>query len=217
MNTLSSFCLTEESSSKLDVAWSPLSISIVGTFFSISRRHVDIAFIGASFSNTYFINCSFFILWWFNCYSKRSLSASMLSSVEKRLLSATQAKSVSKLTSIQGAMKPVEKPLPVSILRYELNTPSLSSQETRIPCPLSLLPLCDPPKPRRYPLAFFDHVAFATVGRRVLFVQLRSLVWETHAPFTWKWFGMTGKGRENGIFAVLERVEAGKDGLRFCL
>lgn len=88
--TLSPFRLADARSSLLNFDRSLFSVAIEVNFFSISRRHADMAFIAAFFSNINFYDCLFLIL--SNFTILRSHSATTLS-LEARtpLLSVTLA------------------------------------------------------------------------------------------------------------------------------
>lgn len=106
-------------------------------------------FIAAFSFNIIFLNYSFHISLQLNPFSKRSRSASTLSSVERiTILGDILAKGASMLTSIPGAMEQVAKLPPGSILEQELDMRTSSSRETQALRPRGLPRFRNSPLPR---------------------------------------------------------------------
>lgn len=126
------FRVSEESRCALFIFESPFSVLVVDTFFPVSTRHVDMAFLVASISIISFISSLFYILRGFSSSSRWSHSSSTLSSISRKLdCSAIPSKKDSILPSIPGATEPVAKLLLESIPGHELRAASTSSEETR--------------------------------------------------------------------------------------
>lgn len=210
---LAPFHLADARGSALNFARTTFSVLIVATVFSISRRHVETAFIAASISIINFFNCSFPILKRLKPPSKRSRSAPKLFHVvRKPLLNARSAKGESIPTLISGAMIPVAKPLSDAILEQEFVTHLSFSWEARASRPVLNRGSATHENRVCAPLDPLGHVILGTVDRRALFMRLQSLVWNVHASRKRKWIGITEEERENWIVAVWERHEADESG-----
>lgn len=196
----------------------PFSGLISATSFSISRRHAEMAFVAAFFSNVVFSNYSYSILRWFNSSSKRSCSASLLSSEARvPLLRATLAKGESILTFFSSSMTPVVIPSSDPILENEIITPLSFILKIRTQRQRDLTRLCDQKKTAFVTSSLPVHVVFVTIGQRGLFVLLQSLVCKACKRWKRKLIDMNLHGIETCTYVVRGTHKASETRSTFCL